>query len=184
MLTRTFSFLVAVPLFIAACASVNINSSEDREVLSAVIQNLCDKAGPGYSVLSTSTVAVDPSFVDDGLDRESVRSLLRRNKTSGPLPPLDLCPKLKGASQSEIDVSMNVRQPDGSTIGWPGFYKAFPGATGAMYLTLPGYSKHGDLAVVQVAGACNDLCGGGSYWILRKIDGKWLLDKTVPGWVS
>lgn len=184
MLTRAFSFFIAAPLFISACASVNTSSSEDQVVLSAVIQKLCATAGSGYSVLSTSTVAVDPSFVNDDLDRDAVRSLLNRNKTSGTLPPLDLCPKLKGASQSEIDVSMSARQPDGSTIGWPGFYKAFSGATGAMYLTLPGYSKRGDLAVVQVAGVCNDLCGGGSYWILRKIGGVWVLDKTVPGWVS
>jgi hypothetical protein len=70
----------------------------------------------------------------------------------------------------------------GTPERWIAFYDKFPDAEGGMYLSLPGYSKRRDAAIVQVAGACGWLCGSGFFWILRKESDHWQVEKSVQGW--
>jgi hypothetical protein len=67
---------------------------------------------------------------------------------------------------------------------WERLYAAFPGATGWMSLSLPGYAITGDIAVVYVALYCGSLCGQGRYVYLQRIHGHWRVLVRVPVWVS
>jgi len=79
---------------------------------------------------------------------------------------------------------MNQNGADGTRAGWDGFYQAFPGSSGILSLSLPGYSTNGNLAVVQVAYACGPLCGAGFYWVLEYVHGQWVVKERSSAWIS
>lgn len=41
-----------------------------------------------------------------------------------------------------------------------------------------------DESPFSASGSCGSLCGGGEYFWLRKIDGKWRIVASTRGWVS
>ena len=71
---------------------------------------------------------------------------------------------------------------------WPAFYRQYPNSGGYVELSAVGFDATETRAMVYVAHACGDLCGGGSYHLLEKLKGKWR-EADVPGvsicmWVS
>lgn len=164
----------------------SVATSDDQQVISAVVNRLCDQKGAGYYFLSSSSATVAPYFTPEGVDESARRSLLDRNNNSEPLPVVDVCDGLKRMDQKEIDSYLETRGKGSLPERWMAFYEKFPDAKGVMYLSLPGYSTQGDIAVVQVSGVCGWLCGGGSFWILQRVSGHWQVDKnkTVQGWTS
>jgi hypothetical protein len=137
-----------------------------------------------YYVLSGNSAFVDqPGALM--FDRDAIESLRLRNQSSRTLPVFEACQGYRSAAQSDIDNSMGLLpRPPGilKSDVWSGFYKSFPGAKGIIYLSFPGYSKDGESAIVQVASACESFCGHGFYKVLRKLEGKWVLEKSIPAW--
>ncbi|OOG59272.1 hypothetical protein [Rhodanobacter sp. C03] len=178
---HTAGLIFASLVVFSGCVSAAPSPTEDIAVLSAILTNRCEyaasHAGKKYELLSAQALFVDHVTSSSKLDSSAMNSLLLRNKTAHDLPTLSLCPGYKSVPQVEIEAAMAKK-------GWPGFYKAFPNASGISYLSLPGYSLDGNVAIVEFSGSCNLRCGSSFFWVMHKVEGKWTLYKVVPGWIS
>ncbi len=61
---------------------------------------------------------------------------------------------------------------------WDDFYKRYPDSGGVIKMTAVGFNRQRTLAIVFTGSQCNNLCGQGSFALLKKTDGQW---KPVPG---
>ena len=176
---------LAIFLTIASCATRKDIHSYDTQVINAVVNQLCKQMGSGYYVLPLSSTVVDPAFTPRNFENGAIwQSLLDRNQRSVALPEVGDCDGLKVANQDEIDLYLKQKKsPQPGCYRWCAFYRRFIDAQGIMSLSLPGYSNQGDFAVVQVSAACGQVCGSTSFWVLRRISGRWQLDpsKSVQG---
>lgn len=57
---------------------------------------------------------------------------------------------------------------------WDGFYNRYPDSGGYIQLSAVGFNDDRTVAVVFTRHYCGMLCGGGSYNVLQKKDGKWV----------
>lgn len=154
----------------------------------AALSSQC-QSKDGYVLLSTTTVT--PRETDDmGKADESgaFEDLKRRNGSAASLPEGLSCQGARLHDQQEIQrffdrdaVSVSAMPLDAA---WKKLYESFPGATGWMSVSLPGYAPSRDIAVVYVAHHCGSLCGEGSYVYLRRTDSRWRVIVRFPIWVS
>lgn len=93
------------------------------------------------------------------------------------------CEGLRRIDAKELNSSLGGSRKEGLPERWAEFYEKHEGLKGVMSLSLPGYSSKYDLAVVQISSACGWLCGGDSFWIAKKVSGKWQvdIDTRIPG---
>jgi hypothetical protein len=61
---------------------------------------------------------------------------------------------------------------------WEEFYKRYPESGGVIMMSAVGFGHDRTLAVVYTWSTCNNLCGRGSFNLLKKVGRKW---KTVAG---
>ena len=173
--------LVTLLMATTSCATTRDTIGEDRQVLSAVVARLCNNRSTGYGLLSSRTGTVDADFVPKTFDDSARQSLLSRNSRSRDLPEVNTCEKLWRTDEREIDSYLENSNYGGLPERWIAFYKRFMDAKGVTWLSLPGYSANHDVAVVQVAGACDYLCGSSFFWILKKVSGRWQVDSSLAG---
>jgi hypothetical protein len=57
--------------------------------------------------------------------------------------------------------------------GWDGFYRQYPGSGGLIELSAVGFNRDKTVAVVYIGHGCGMRCGGGTFHVLEKKDGKW-----------
>jgi hypothetical protein len=57
--------------------------------------------------------------------------------------------------------------------GWENFYKRHPNSGGWIELSAVGFNTDKTVAVVYMGHHCGGLCGGGSFHVLQKREGKW-----------
>lgn len=57
--------------------------------------------------------------------------------------------------------------------GWKEFYAKYPGSGGAISMSAVGFNADRTIALVYMGHSCGGLCGGGSYHVLQKNNGKW-----------
>jgi len=67
---------------------------------------------------------------------------------------------------------------------WTAFYKQYPGSTGVLGFSRVGINGDGTQALFYASNNCGGLCGGGTYVIMAKQDGRWVIDKEIEMWVS
>ena len=67
---------------------------------------------------------------------------------------------------------------------WPAYYKEYPGSQGILTLSRIGFSGDGTQALFYMSNRCGGLCGGGSYVLMEKRSGRWLIGKEIEMWVS
>ena len=67
---------------------------------------------------------------------------------------------------------------------WSKFYKKFPNASGLLFFSEVGFNNRHDQAFVYAGRTCGGLCGSGEYVLLRKVNGKWEIQKEQGLWVS
>jgi len=162
-------------------------SFEDQQILAAMVEQLCaqNRASGHYFVPSRSAV-VDAFPASAGLDESVRQSLVARNRTSATLPSVKLCNGLRAKDSKTLDEELESLSNRGTPERWAALFVKHRGLKGIIRFSLPGYSSKGDVAVVQVAIACGWLCGNGSYWFMKKVSGRWQVDKDVwlPGWQS
>jgi len=185
-LSRIVVLLTASLLTLGNLFAAEVSDREDSALLSAVLKRNCDYAASRDEqkiiILSADSSPVGVTSVNYELDRGAVESLLLRNKTSHTLSRINLCPLYRLTPLRQIRAALEPSVLGGG--GWQEFHKVFPGAAGTAYLSLPGYSSNGELAIVQVSRGCDYFCGSGFNLVFRKVDGKWTFDKSVPAWVS
>jgi len=63
-------------------------------------------------------------------------------------------------------------------FNWDEFYKRYPGSGGIIMMSAVGFNRQRTLAIVYTWSTCNNLCGRGSFNLLKKAHGKWV---SVPG---
>jgi hypothetical protein len=68
--------------------------------------------------------------------------------------------------------------------GWDAFRKSHPGASGIVTLSAIGFDRDGTHALVNVSYLCWSHCGNGSFYILEKKDGEWIIAKEIGTWIS
>lgn len=71
--------------------------------------------------------------------------------------------------------------------GWEKFYRKNPKSAGYLWFSAVGFNREKTRAIVHIDHSCGDLCGGGTYHVLEKRDGKWVRakwDGTSCSWAS
>jgi hypothetical protein len=53
------------------------------------------------------------------------------------------------------------------------YYRLYPDSGGLIELSAVGFNSDKTVAVVYIGHGCGPLCGGGTFHVLEKIDGKW-----------
>jgi hypothetical protein len=56
---------------------------------------------------------------------------------------------------------------------WANFYRQYEDSDGVIELSAVGFNSDKTVAVVYMGHSCGSLCGGGSFHVLQKKDGKW-----------
>jgi hypothetical protein len=56
---------------------------------------------------------------------------------------------------------------------WDDYYRHYPDSGGLIELSGVGFNSDKTVAVVYMGHSCGPLCGGGTFHVLEKIDGKW-----------
>lgn len=178
-----YSMILASASSVAPSKAISdrVHAAEDAAVLSAIVDDRCKYSASHnerrYEILSDQTSTVSDVPKDTKIDSSASRSLALRNKAPHQLPGMTLCSAFKRVSRAKIDAAMHEK-------GWSGFYEVFPQASGISYFSLPGYSVDGAKAVVMFSGSCDLLCGATSYWVLKKIEGRWTVQTSVGGGIS
>ena len=67
---------------------------------------------------------------------------------------------------------------------WSKFYKKFPDSSGIIFFSKVGFNGRHDQAFVYAGRNCGDLCGEGEYVLLKKLNGKWVIQQERGLWVS
>ena len=57
--------------------------------------------------------------------------------------------------------------------GWDEYYRQYPESGGLIELSAVGFNVDKTVAVVYIGRSCGPLCGGGTFHVLEKVDGKW-----------
>jgi hypothetical protein len=68
--------------------------------------------------------------------------------------------------------------------GWDIFYNRYPDAPGIITFSIVGFNKTLDQALVYLGIQSNWLAGAGTFYLLKKVDGKWVIDEQVMSWIS
>ncbi len=71
-----------------------------------------------------------------------------------------------------FDKELDAMFADGPA-GWKKFYEKYPDSGGYNEVSAVGFNADKTVAIVYVAHSCGGLCGGGSFHVLEKKDGKW-----------
>jgi hypothetical protein len=67
---------------------------------------------------------------------------------------------------------------------WARFYERYPKSSGILFFSEVGFNDRHDQAFLYAGRTCGGLCGGGEYVLLRKVNGKWEIQKEHDLWVS
>lgn len=68
--------------------------------------------------------------------------------------------------------------------GWDVFYNRYPEAPGIITISRVGFNEQMDQALVYLGIQSHWLAGSGNFYLLNKIDGKWVVDQQVMTWIS
>lgn len=74
--------------------------------------------------------------------------------------------------------------PGGADGYWQAYYRLFPQTLGATSVSAIGYDRHRTRALVYVTHGCGALCGEDNIVVLRRITGRWIVEKVVTTAVS
>ena len=133
-------------------------------------------AGPRQIVIRAETVRRDDCGLSGpALEREwktVVESFKRENATARVLlPGFTIQPPYALVTSAELaSMFAQGRETD---AGWGSFYEAFPGSGGYFEVSAVGFDRGRTHAMVYVANRCGILCGGGTHYLLEKVDEVW-----------
>ena len=110
--------------------------------------------------------AVPKDVQNDFLARNKSPAKVEASKIQGPFLILPL------SSKSAQELS---RRRD----GWWSFHEKYPTAPGIIALSLPGFNREHNRALLFLQMSCGPLCGGSSLFFLSKDSGQWKVDETA-----
>ena len=117
-----------------------------------------------------------------GVSGGAIRDYKLRNLEPGSLRWIgSISPRIEFLSDDEME---SIFPEDASVYPWTDFYKRFPGSTGLVSLSKIGFNDDHTQALVYVANVCGGLCGSGDFVVLKKVHGRWVVERTDQIWVS
>ena len=191
--------LVAVllpPAAFAAKAPKDLLESEEYSVYSAIISKNYLNDGISLVVVTTPTCCeVSQAQIDQVMPRfqfsvraeplpsqQTLDSYAERNRTSVALRKLfKLNVKLQIVPYKKIESLFDMIELEED---WKTFYRIFPHSNGYIRFSRAGFNRAGDEAFVSTAWMRGSLYGEGRYVLLRKKEGRWNVEASVPTWMS
>jgi len=166
---------------------VTAANREDSDLLSSVVASNLSGVDRKMVVIS-ETIASDPlSFVDaftvykrthpQPSIQEAFDDFKRRNASLSATPPLVL-------EKPTIYVKRSVIHSIFEHGFWNEFYNQYPGTGGFIDMSLPGYSKDRNTALLYLEMLSGGLNGSGELLLLEKKAGFWKVKDGLTGWVS
>jgi hypothetical protein len=134
--------------------------------LTAALPPSVSTASSGPSNLRPFFSAVPEEVQDDFRTRNKSRAKLEIAKIKGPFQVLSL--SSEGAQEL-------FRYQE----GWRLFHERYPTAPGVIGVSIPGFNREHDRALLYLQMSCGPLCGGGSLFFLTKDKGQWKVAETV-----
>jgi hypothetical protein len=67
---------------------------------------------------------------------------------------------------------------------WSRFYKKYPGSSGVISFSNPGFNRAFTQALISTSRGCGGLCGAGHLVLLKKTPGGWKVETKVMTWIS
>ena len=94
-----------------------------------------------------------------------------------------LQPRLSFASPYQF---LGARKFDAlmSQGGWVEYYRQYPESGGLIEFSAVGFNIDKTIAVVYMGHSCGMLCGGGTFHVLERMDGKWKPFEWKGSWCS
>lgn len=83
-----------------------------------------------------------------------------------------------GREREEIFTGQNLVEQ------WRAFHIKYPGSPGLISLSRVGFSRNGNLALVYMGKSCGPLCGDGTFYLLARRNGAWVVKNEAPWWIS
>ena len=87
-------------------------------------------------------------------------------------------------TNKQLDMVFPDRNYDGLTAYWSEFYRLYPGSGGYNSFSKVGYDKSGRFALVYFVNRCGSHCGTGTYVLVEKSEGGWVVKETAMMWIS
>jgi hypothetical protein len=173
MLIFRVGLLFAVAINTPCASAANIADPEDSTVLMAALSPCESDADV---VLVGTTLSVNDLreplpqkaarlSLDEGYS-QALGNLRTRDPASVTFPSGFDCPRLKLVERSAV--ASVLEHGD-----WQSFRRTFPGVVKLMEISLPGYNRAHDRAVVEVSMTCGINCGSDDLIELRRVNGKW-----------
>ena len=162
LLQRDFTFGDKTKLIVLQSQTTGCPMFEDESV-----RQKWDYAKPFHEMLKESM----PEAMTQTLD-----NYLAVNKTSKPLRVANLGVDYTLVNPSDL--------PTEYGRFWTMFYKKFPNSSALLFFSDVGFNDAHDQAFVYAGRTCGGDCGSGEYVLLRKVNGKWEIQKERDLWVS
>jgi len=117
------------------------------------------------------TMCIAPDKESEKVVGSAIANYKKENATKWLLQrEFDITKPYEMVSDEEI---ANIFKLDGSA-GWKTYYERHPNSGGWIELSAVGFNPSKTIAVVYAGHSCGGLCGGGTFHILQKVDGKWM----------
>ena len=134
------------------------------------------------SGLSTDDIQQTREYIKSGLpdlSRETLNSFMERNQQPTPLSP-DMQLGVEYELLSHEYLAEISSQPNWNEI----LNERYSGSNGYLILSRVGFNKSLDQAVIYVGQVAGPLMGSGSYYMLEKENGEWILKEQANIWIS
>lgn len=116
------------------------------------------------------------------VEKETVLDYLEKNKESHILTGIsDLGVAYLLVTNDDLKGAFPER---GIDRAWDRFYEEYPGSSGIVFFSRVGFNRDQTEAFVYAGRQCGWLCGAGYYVLLRKENGRWVIQQQISLWVS
>lgn len=135
---------------------------------------------------STSVINDDPQTVMDniksgltGISNETVKNFIARNAQPTQLST-DMNLGTKYTLITSEELSKITKQPNWGEI----LANTYPGSNGYLIISRVGFNNTLDQAVIYVGQVAGPMMGSGSYYLMEKQNGNWIIKQEVMVWIS
>ena len=143
-----------------------------REQPSPWVSSVDEGQGDFYDELKKSSPALKAETVDDLRAKNKEASKFTRN--------FDISRPYVLISEEEVNGLFKQ-----GISGWKSFHLKYPKSGGLSTFSRVGFDRDRTQALVYHGYSCGGLCGGGSYYLLTRKNGVWILKGNIgPSWVS
>lgn len=115
----------------------------------------------------------------EGISKDTIDNYLARNEQSTVLSP-DMDLGVKYILLSEEELHSISSQPNWGEV----LNEKYPGTNGYIIFSHVGFNKSLDQALIYVGNVGGPLMGSGSYYLMEKKNGEWVMIQQIMTWIS